>query len=145
MVDVGGKPESVRTARAEGWIRMCSEALDLVEGNSGPKGDVLSAAELAGVMAAKRTSDLIPLCHPLRLDHAAVTAEPDSGIPGVRVHAAVTAEGKTGVEMEALTAAAVALLTVYDMIKSAGYELEIGGIRLLEKTGGARGNWEGPG
>jgi cyclic pyranopterin phosphate synthase len=145
MVDVGDKAISVRTARAEGEIRMSADAFEMVEGNSGPKGDVLSTAELAGVMGAKRTSDLVPLCHPIGVDHVQVRAELDKKLPGVRVQASVKAVGRTGVEMEALTAAAVALLTVYDMTKAAGHEMEIGQIRLLEKTGGAKGDWKRPG
>ncbi len=141
MVDVGDKPGSVRTARAQGWIRMGGAAFELVAGNSGPKGDVLSAAELAGVGGAKRTSNLIPLCHPVPLDHVSVVASLDPQMPGVRIEASARAEGKTGVEMEALTAVAVALLTVYDMVKSAGHDMELGEIRLVEKTGGTKGDW----
>lgn len=144
MVDVAGKPESVRTALATGSIRMSPEAFSLVEGNSGPKGDVLSTAELAATMGAKRTADLIPLCHPIGLDHVRVRAVLDPGLPGVRVDAEAKAVGRTGVEMEALTAVAVGLLTVYDMVKSAGHGMEIGQIRLLEKTGGTRGDWQAP-
>jgi cyclic pyranopterin phosphate synthase len=142
MVDVGEKPESARTARAAGSIRMSQQAYALVAGNSGPKGDVMSAAELAGTMAAKRTAELIPLCHPLALDHVGVSAELEPGLPGVRVEAQVKAVGRTGVEMEALTAVSVALLTVYDMVKAAGHGMEIGAIELLEKTGGTRGDWK---
>lgn len=141
MVDVGAKAATERTARAEGWIRMSSPAFDLVERNSGPKGEVLTTAELAGTMGAKRTADLIPLCHPIGLDHATVSSVLDPDLPGVRVEARVTTVGRTGVEMEALTAVAVALLTVYDMVKSAGHDLEVGGIRLIEKTGGRSGDW----
>lgn len=141
MVDVGSKPQSVRTARASGWIRMSGPALELIRGNSGPKGNVLCTAELAGVAGAKRTSDLIPLCHPVPLDHVSVTAVPDEDLPGVRIEATAKAEGKTGVEMEALSAVAIALLTVYDMVKAAGHDLEIGAIRLIEKSGGTRGDW----
>lgn len=142
MVNVGNKPESIRTARAEGSIRMSAEAYGLVERNSGPKGDVMSTAELAGAMGAKRTADLVPLCHPIGLDHIEVIARLDSALPGVRVEAAAQAVGRTGVEMEALTAVTVALLTVYDMVKAAGHGMEIGEIRLLEKTGGTTGNWK---
>ncbi|UCD25804.1 MAG: cyclic pyranopterin monophosphate synthase MoaC [Gemmatimonadota bacterium] len=141
MVDVAGKSESTRTAVAAGSIRMSPEAFALVEGNSGPKGDVLSTAELAATMGAKRTADLIPLCHPIGLDGVQVDATLDSDLPGVRVQAEVKAVGKTGVEMEALTAVAVGLLTVYDMVKAAGHGMEIGDIRLLHKTGGTRGDW----
>ncbi len=142
MVDVAAKPESVRTARAEGWIRMSAKAFDIVKGNSGPKGDVLSTAELAGLCGAKRTADLIPLCHPIGLDHVQVKAEFDESLPGVRIETSATAVGRTGVEMEALTAASVALLVVYDMTKAVSHDMEIGQIRLLEKTGGTRGTWK---
>ncbi len=144
MVDVAAKPESVRTARAEGSIRMSPEAFALVEGNAGPKGDVLSTAELAGSMGAKRTADLIPLCHPIGLDHVRVEATLDHELPGVRVEARAKAVGRTGVEMEALTAVTVALLTVYDMVKAAGHTMEIGEVRLEEKTGGTKGDWRRP-
>jgi cyclic pyranopterin phosphate synthase len=142
MVDVGAKPESQRTARAEGTIRMEPEALALIQGNTGAKGDVISTAELAGTMAAKRTAELIPLCHPVGLDQVRVTVDADPAVPGVRVEAQVKATGRTGVEMEALTAVSLALLTVYDMVKAAGHGMEILGIRLVEKTGGTRGDWK---
>ncbi len=123
-------------------IWMSREAFGLVEGNSGPKGDVVSTAELAGTMGAKRTAELIPLCHPVGLDHVQVRATLDPTAPGVRVDAEVKAVGRTGVEMEALTAVTVALLTVYDMVKAAGHTMEIGEIRLVEKTGGTKGDWK---
>lgn len=145
MVDVGQKAATERTAVAEGAIRMTREALDEVERNAGPKGDVLTTAELAGVMAAKRTAELIPLCHPLPLDHVGVEASLDPALPGVRVRATARATARTGVEMEALTAVAVALLTVYDMVKAADRGMEIGEIRLLEKAGGTSGDWRRPG
>jgi cyclic pyranopterin phosphate synthase len=141
MVDVGDKPESVRTARAAGAIRMSQDTLELVGRNQGPKGDVLSTAELAGVMAAKRTAELIPLCHQVPLDRVTVEGVLDPTLPGVRLEATVRAHGRTGVEMEALTAVAVALLTVYDMVKAAGHGMVIGPIRLLEKAGGVGGPW----
>jgi len=144
MVDVGDKPASVRTAVAEGRIRMSREAYSLVEAESGPKGNVLSTAELAGTMGAKRTGELIPLCHPIALDHVQVESVLEPDLPGVRVRASAKAAGRTGVEMEALTAAAVALLTVYDMVKSAGHGMEIEQIRLIEKTGGTKGDWHRP-
>lgn len=134
MVDVSAKPVSVRTARAAGTIRMSPGAYRLVEEDSGPKGEVLSTAELAGSVAAKRTAELIPLCHPIVLDHVEVTTELDPALPGIRVEASAKAVGRTGVEMEALTATAVALLTVYDMVKSAGHDMEIGNIRLIKKA-----------
>ena len=142
MVDVGSKPESARRAVAEGKIRLSAEAYDALAGNVNPKGDVLSTAELAGVTGAKRTADLIPLCHPLPLDHVQVNVELAPELPGVRVEASASTVGRTGVEMEALTAVSVALLTVYDMIKAAGHDMEIEGVRLLEKTGGASGEWK---
>lgn len=141
MVDVGGKPVTHRLARASGSIRMSPEAFAMVERNSGPKGNVMSTAELAGVMAAKRTAELIPLCHPVALDRVRVSAGLEPALPGVRIEATAEAAGRTGVEMEALTAVSVALLTVYDMVKSAGHDLEVGPIRLLEKHGGASGHW----
>jgi cyclic pyranopterin phosphate synthase len=139
MVDVGHKPSTHRFAAAEGAIRMSREAFALVKASRLAKGDVLTVAEVAGIQAAKRTAELIPLCHPLPLDRVSVTATLDAKLPGVRVRAEVRVEGKTGVEMEALTACAVALLAVYDMVKAADHAMEIGGIRLLEKRGGLTG------
>jgi cyclic pyranopterin phosphate synthase len=144
MVDVAAKPETTRIAVAEGSIRMSAEALALLAGNSNPKGDVLSTAELAGTTGAKHTAELIPLCHPVRLDYVAVRAVTDPDLPGVRITAEAKAVGRTGVEMEALTAVSVALLTVYDMVKSAGHDPEIGNVRLLQKAGGASGDWHRP-
>jgi cyclic pyranopterin phosphate synthase len=141
MVDVAEKPVTARAAAAEGSIRMSPQALKLLEGNSNPKGDVLTTAELAGTTGAKRTSDLIPLCHPIGLDHVVLRAVIDPDLPGVRITAQVKAVGRTGVEMEALTGVAVALLTVYDMVKSAGHDLEIVNVRLLQKSGGRSGDW----
>ena len=140
MVDVGDKTPSTRVAVAEGAIRMSREAFALVEGTA-PKGNVLATAELAGIMGAKRTAELIPLCHPLGLDHIGVTATLDPSLPGVRVEARARLVGRTGVELEALTAVSVALLTVYDMVKAADRGMEIGGVRLLAKSGGMRGDW----
>lgn len=141
MVDVGDKPETLRRAVAEGAVRMSAEAYRLVASQAVTKGDVLAVAELAAVMAAKRTADLIPLCHPVALDHVEVRAELDEGLPGVRLRAAATATGRTGVEMEALTAAAVGCLTVYDMVKAADRGAEVVMVRLIEKSGGRRGPW----
>lgn len=141
MVDVGGKPVTARSATAEGAIRMSREAFRLVAGGGVPKGDVLTVSRIAGTLAAKRTAELIPLCHPLGLDHVEVQATLDEALPGVRVRATVRTVGRTGVEMEALTAVSVALLTVYDMVKSADREMELLSVRLLEKTGGSRGDW----
>ena len=141
MVDVGGKPVTARTASAEGRVRMSPAAYELVAAHGVAKGDVLAVAELAGTMAAKRTGDLIPLCHPLGLDAVQVDARLDAGLPGVRVVATASVTGRTGVEMEALTAVAVACLTVYDMVKAVDREMVVEGVRLLSKTGGTRGDW----
>ena len=142
MVDVGPKDVTERRAVAEGTVRMSREAFDLVCRNSGPKGDVLTTAELAGTAGAKRTAELIPLCHPIALDHVEVATELDPDLPGVRIRATARATWKTGVEMEALTAVSVAALTVYDMVKAAGHDLVIGDIVLVEKSGGKLGNWK---
>ena len=141
MVDVGGKPITSRRAVAEGAIRMSAATLDAVVGGQVPKGSVITTAELAGVMAAKRTADLIPLCHPLSLSGVRVEIAPDEALPGLRARAEVRVEGRTGVEMEALTAVSCALLTVYDMCKALDREMEIGTIRLLHKSGGRSGSW----
>lgn len=134
MVDVGDKPVSERVAVAEGQIRMSQQAYDLVAAQGVAKGDVLAVAETAGVMAAKRTGELIPLCHPLGLDLALVEALLEPDLPGVRVRATVKVTARTGVEMEALTAVSVALLTVYDMVKAVDREMVIGDVRLVSKT-----------
>jgi cyclic pyranopterin phosphate synthase len=144
MVDVGDKPVTERTAEAEGAVRMSQEAFELVAGNAVAKGDVLTVAQVAGTMAAKRTGELIPLCHPLALDHLAVVAELDAALPGVRVRATAKSSGRTGVEMEALTAVAVACLTIYDMVKAVDRGMVIEDVRLLRKTGGTRGDWRRP-
>jgi cyclic pyranopterin phosphate synthase len=141
MVDVGGKDATLRHAIAEGSIRMSRAAFALVKANRVDKGDVLRVAELAGIVGAKRTADLIPLCHPLTLDHVAVEAKLDARLPGVRVRAEASLKGRTGVEMEALTACAVAALTVYDMVKAVDRRMEIGAIRLVMKSGGRSGTW----
>ncbi len=141
MVDVGDKAVTARAASAEGEIRMSAEAFRLVADQAVAKGDVLSVAQVAGTLAAKRTAELIPLCHPLGLDHVEVETRLDETLPGVRVRGTVRAVGRTGVEMEALTAVAVALLTVYDMVKAADRAMELGAIRLVEKTGGKSGTW----
>ncbi len=143
MVDVSGKPVTERTAVAEGFVRMAPETLALaVEGAA--KGDVLGTARIAGIMAAKRTADLIPLCHPLPIAKVVVDLEPDDALPGLRVSATVKTTGRTGVEMEALTAASVAALTVYDMLKAVQRDMEIGGVRVALKEGGASGRFEAP-
>jgi cyclic pyranopterin phosphate synthase len=139
MVDVGGKAETARSATATGRIRMAAEALAAVREGSGPKGDVLAAARIAGIMAAKRTGELIPLCHPLALD--AVSVEFAFESDGVRATARASLTGRTGVEMEALVAASVALLTIYDMAKALDKGMVIEEVRLLEKTGGKSGDW----
>lgn len=141
MVDVGDKPVTARRAVAEGAIVMSEAALAAVRDDSGPKGNVLTTAELAGTMGAKRTSELIPLCHPLALEQVAVQATLDDTLPGVRVRAEARITGKTGVEMEALMAVSVALLTVYDMLKAVDRGMTIEQIVLLEKSGGTSGTW----
>ena len=141
MVDIGEKPTSERTAVAEGAVRMSREAFDQVAAQTVAKGDVLAVAEVAGTMGAKRTGDLIPLCHPLALDVVQVEATLEPELPGVRITALAKATGKTGVEMEALTAVAVACLTVYDMVKAIDRGMTIEDVRLVSKTGGTRGDW----
>lgn len=144
MVDVSAKPPTARRATAEALVAVGPETMSLVVDGSGPKGDVLTVAELAGVMAAKRTAELIPLCHPLPLTDLLVQVTPDraAGVLRVRAEAATTAP--TGVEMEALTAATVAALTVYDMVKGVERGVEIRSVRLLAKTGGKSGDWQRP-
>ncbi|RUW53031.1 cyclic pyranopterin monophosphate synthase MoaC [Mesorhizobium sp. M1A.F.Ca.ET.072.01.1.1] len=142
MVDVGGKAETTRTAIAEGYVTMQPETLEMILAGDAKKGDVLGTARLAGIMAAKKTHELIPLCHPLLLTKVAVEIEPDHALPGLRVTALARVTGKTGVEMEALTAASVACLTIYDMAKAADRAMAISGIRLVEKTGGKSGDYK---
>jgi cyclic pyranopterin phosphate synthase len=144
MVDVGDKSETVRIAVAEGAVRMRSETLDLILSGNAKKGDVLGAARFAGIMAAKKTSELIPLCHPLLISKVTVDITPDAALPGLRVEAMVKLTGKTGVEMEALTAVSVACLTIYDMAKAADKAMEIVDIRLKSKTGGKSGDFSRP-
>ena len=144
MVDVSGKPVTSRSATAEGAIRMSMEAFELIQSNAVQKGDVLTVAEVAATMAAKRTGELIPLCHPLGLDGIDVSARLDAALPGVRIVATARVTGRTGVEMEALTAVAVGCLTVYDMVKAVDRSMCIDEVRLLEKTGGTRGDWHRP-
>jgi cyclic pyranopterin phosphate synthase len=141
MVDVTAKPETDRTARATGTIRMLPATLNAIVSAQIKKGDVLSVARIAGVMAAKRTADLIPLCHPLALTDVQVTLTADESLPGVRAEATVRTTGRTGVEMEALTAVSVALLTVYDMAKALDRGMAISDISLAEKAGGASGKY----
>jgi cyclic pyranopterin phosphate synthase len=141
MVDVSAKPDTTRMARATGSIRMSPAALDAIVRNEVAKGDVLGVARVAGIMAAKRTSELIPLCHPLPLHDVGVTLVPDATLPGVRVEVVARTVGKTGVEMEALTGAAVALLTVYDMAKALDKSMVISDISLAAKAGGRGGEY----
>jgi cyclic pyranopterin monophosphate synthase len=142
MVDVGGKPETERVATAEGVLRMSAAThAALTEGRT-PKGDPLLVAQVAGIQAAKRTSDLIPLCHPLALSQVDVELEADGALPGVRARATVRLRGRTGVEMEALTAVSVALLTTYDMLKALDRDMVIEGIRVVAKRGGRSGPWD---
>jgi cyclic pyranopterin phosphate synthase len=141
MVDVSGKPDSSRMARATGFIRMSPAALDAIVQNTVKKGDVLGVARVAGIMAAKRTSELIPLCHPIPLHDIGVKVAPDPDLPGVRVEVTARTVGKTGVEMEALTGATIALLTVYDMAKSLDKSMVISDISLAAKVGGVGGEY----
>ena len=144
MVDVSAKETTERLARATGVISMSPQALDAVRKNEVEKGDVLAVARVAGVMAAKRTAELIPLCHPLMLTDVQVVAEIDDTVPGVRVESTVRTAGKTGVEMEAIVAVSVTLITVYDMCKSLDKSMVISDVRLAEKTGGRSGTWKRP-
>jgi cyclic pyranopterin phosphate synthase len=141
MVDVSTKPATERTAVAEGRVVMSQATLALIESGNSRKGDVLGTARIAGIMAAKRTSDLIPLCHPLALSKVTIEIAPDTRLPGCVVRAAVKVTGPTGVEMEALTAVAVACLTIYDMIKAVERGVRIEGIHLVEKKGGKSGHY----
>lgn len=144
MVDVGDKAETVRVATAEGHVRMLPATLALILQGNAKKGDVIGTARLAGIMAAKQTANLIPLCHPLMLTKVTVEISEDEALPGLRVSATTKLTGRTGVEMEALTAVSVACLTIYDMAKAVDRTMEIGGIRLLEKSGGKSGDFRHP-
>jgi cyclic pyranopterin monophosphate synthase len=144
MVDVSGKDETARVAVAEGCVVMEPATVALIRRGDAKKGDVLGTARLAGIMAAKRTHELIPLCHPLLIEKARVACELDEALPGVRVTAEVKVSGRTGVEMEALTAVSVACLTIYDMVKAADRAMRIEGIRLRRKSGGRSGLYEAP-
>ena len=144
MVDVSEKDVTARTAVAEGCVVMRPDTLRLIREGDAKKGDVLGTARLAGIMAAKRTHELIPLCHPLLLTKVAVDCAVDEALPGVRVTAEVKVSGQTGVEMEALTAASVACLTIYDMVKAVDRAMRIEGIRLKRKSGGRSGSYEAP-
>jgi cyclic pyranopterin monophosphate synthase len=145
MVDVSEKAVTARTARAEGRVVTAPETVRLIRDGDAKKGDVLGTARLAGIMAAKRTHELIPLCHPLLLSKVTVDCTIDEALPGVRVTAEVKVAGQTGVEMEALTAVSVACLTIYDMVKAADRAMRIEGIRLLAKSGGRSGTYEADG
>jgi cyclic pyranopterin phosphate synthase len=142
MVDVSAKAETAREAIAEARVRMQESTLALALSGRADKGDVRAVAEIAGIIAAKRTAELIPMCHPLQLTHVAVVIEPDKTLPGFRIRALARTQGKTGVEMEALTAASVAALTIYDMLKSADRSMSIEDVRLMRKSGGASGDFE---
>ncbi|TNC63230.1 cyclic pyranopterin monophosphate synthase MoaC [Rubellimicrobium roseum] len=144
MVDVSDKPETRRTAVAEGTLTMSPETLALVREGRVGKGDALGVARIAGIMGAKRTADLIPLCHPLPLAQVALDLDPDDALPGVRITATVRTTGRTGVEMEALTAVSVAALTLYDMLKAADKDMVIGAVRVRLKEGGKSGRHEAP-
>lgn len=141
MVDVGAKAETERMGVAEGVLRMSPATLAALQAGRTPKGDPLAVAQIAGIQAAKRTADLIPLCHPLALTQVDVELKPDPGIPGVRARATVRLRGRTGVEMEALTAVSVALLTAYDMLKAVDRDMVIEGVHVLAKEGGRSGSW----
>jgi cyclic pyranopterin monophosphate synthase len=142
MVDVGDKDETHRVAVAEGHVRMKPNTLDAILAGNAKKGDVLGTARLAGIMAAKKTSDLIPLCHPLLLTTITVEIEPVRTLPGLRVVAEVRLKGQTGVEMEALTAVSLTCLTIYDMAKALDKTMSIGDVRLVQKTGGKSGDFQ---
>ena len=141
MVDVSAKPVTARVAVAEGCVLMQAKTLDIVRKGDAKKGDVLGTARIAGIMAAKRTHELIPLCHPLLLSQIDVDVVPDAKLPGIRVTARVKVSGQTGVEMEALTAVSVTCLTIYDMVKAVDRGMRIEGIRLMEKSGGRSGHF----
>lgn len=142
MVDVADKPVTERIAVAEGAVVMAAKTLDLILSGDAKKGDVVGTARIAGIMAAKRTHELIPLCHPIGLSKVSVEIEPDESLPGLRVRATTKVAERTGVEMEALTAVSVACLTIYDMAKAADRGMRITDIRLLEKSGGRSGSWK---
>jgi cyclic pyranopterin phosphate synthase len=142
MVDVSAKEITARTAIAEGFVSMAPATLDLILAGKAEKGDVLATARIAGIMGAKRTHELVPLCHPLPLTQVTIAFEPSHDPPGLRIEAAAKVDAKTGVEMEALTAVAVTCLTIYDMCKSADRAMSFSGIRLLEKTGGRSGSFK---
>jgi cyclic pyranopterin phosphate synthase len=141
MVDVGAKAATARSATASGAVIMARDTLNLILSGNAKKGDVIATARIAGIMAAKKTHELIPLCHPLMLEKISIDVSPDASLPGLRVTATASLNGKTGVEMEALTAVSVACLTIYDMAKAVDRSMEITAIRLEEKSGGRSGSW----
>ena len=145
MVDVSEKDVTARVAVAEGCVVMQPQTLDLITSGNAKKGDVLATARIAGIMAAKRTHELIPLCHPLMLSKVTVDLTPDASLPGIRVSATAKVAGQTGVEMEALTAVSVACLTIYDMAKAVDRFMRIEGVGMVEKSGGKSGDWKRPG
>jgi len=142
MVDISPKEVTSRAARAEGFVSMSPKTLDLILAGNTPKGDVLATARIAGIMAAKRTAELIPLCHPLPLAEVTIDFEPSRDPPGLKVEASAKVDAKTGVEMEALTAVSIACLTIYDMVKALDRAMSLSGIRLVEKTGGRSGHFK---
>ncbi len=142
MVDVGSKADTVRVARAAVCIVMLKETFDMIRSGSARKGDVIATARIAGIMAAKRTHELVPLCHPLMISKVSVDFRPDDALPGYHIETEVRTTGKTGVEMEALTAASVAALTLYDMAKAVDRGMQITGLRVIEKAGGKSGHWK---
>ena len=142
MVDISPKEVTSRAARAEGFVSMSPKTLDLILGGNTPKGDVLATARIAGIMAAKRTAELIPLCHPLPLAEVTIDFEPSRDPPGLKVEASAKVDAKTGVEMEALTAVSIACLTIYDMVKAMDRAMSFSSIRLVEKTGGCSGHFK---
>ena len=141
MVDVGDKPATARAAVVKGQIRMKNETLSMIIGGTAAKGDVLGVARLAGIMGAKQTASLIPLCHPLGLDHVSIEFVPNIALPGIEITATCSVNGSTGVEMEAMTAVSTAALTIYDMCKAVDRGMEIGAIRLTHKSGGKSGDF----
>ncbi len=142
MVDVGDKETTSRIAIAEGQVKMQSETMDMIRSGNAKKGDVIATARIAGIMAAKKTPDLIPLCHPIEISKITLDIQLDSSLPGYTVRATTKVEGRTGVEMEALTACSVACLTIYDMAKAVDRGMEIGPVKLVEKSGGKSGHWK---
>ena len=142
MVDISPKEVTSRAARAEGFVSMSPKTLDLILGGNTRKGDVLATARIAGIMAAKRTAELIPLCHPLPLAEVTIDFEPSRDPPGLKVEASAKVDAKTGVEMEALTAVSIACLTIYDMVKAVDRAMSFSGLRLVEKTGGRSGHFK---